>query len=231
MHKSDRANPALPPFPPIELRIEGELVDPHPPRAYLFVRRLDLVARFDAKTDSETFRYDAVSRPALDAVVVAAHHRDRNGRHHVLLRSALRPPVVFRPREAWPVPERASLGHLWEVPAGLVEPHERSEAGLRSCAARELFEEVGAKVALSDLVVLGPPTFPAPGVIGERHFYFRAPIDPRALIAPTEDGSVLERRAVIVDVTLDHALELVRAGEIEDAKTELALRRLAEALS
>jgi len=34
-----------------------------------------------------------------------------------------------------------------------------------------------------------------------------------------------------VDVTLERALQLVRAGEIEDAKTEIALRRLAEVLS
>jgi ADP-ribose pyrophosphatase len=231
MHKSDRANPALPAFPRIELRIEREIVDPHPPRAYLVVHRLDLVARFDGQLDSETFRYDAVGRTALDAVVVVPHHRDENGVLYVLLRSALRPPVAFRPREAWPVLERATLGHLWEVPAGLVEPDERSEVGLRRCAARELLEEVGAEVRPSDVIPLGPSTFPAPGVIGERHFYFRAQVDPRALTSPAEDGTVLERRAAIVDVTLEHALDLVRAGEIEDAKTEIALRRFAEALS
>ena len=55
-----------------------------------------------------------------------------------------------------------------------------------------------------------------------------AEVDPTALVPPIEDGSVLERQATLVTVTLQDALALVRAGEIEDAKTELALRRLAE---
>jgi len=70
-----------------------------------------------------------------------------------------------------------------------VEPHERSEGGLLSCAARELFEEIGANVDPSALAPLGPSTFPAPGVIGERHFYFRAQIDPRALVPPTRTAA------------------------------------------
>jgi ADP-ribose pyrophosphatase len=45
---------------------------------------------------------------------------------------------------------------------------------------------------------------------------------------PSEDGSVLERNAAIVAVDLDDALNLARNGMIEDAKTELGLRRLAE---
>jgi ADP-ribose pyrophosphatase len=110
----------------------------------------------------------------------------------------------------------------------LVEPDERSEAGLRRCAARELYEETGAEVAPEALFPLGPSTFPSPGVIGERHFYFHAEIDAMALVPPVEDGSVLERQAALVTVTIEDALMLVRAGEIEDAKTEIALRRLAE---
>jgi ADP-ribose pyrophosphatase len=112
--------------------------------------------------------------------------------------------------------------------AGLVEEDERSPEGLRACAARELYEEVGATVALEAVHPLGPSTFPCPGVIGERHFFFHAAIDPEALVLPPEDGSVLERHARLAVVSLEEALALVRAGEIEDAKTEIALRRLAE---
>ena len=93
---------------------------------------------------------------------------------------------------------------------------------------RELYEETGAEVALEAMHRLGPSTFPAPGVIGERHFYFHVEIDPAALVPPVEDGSVLERQASLVGITIEDALALVRAGEIEDAKTEIALRRLAE---
>jgi ADP-ribose pyrophosphatase len=169
-----------------------------------------------------------VERKAIDAVVIAPHFRDESGTRKVLLRSALRPPVAFRPRDALSIPERDTGGGLWEFPAGLVEPDERSEDGLRRCAVRELYEETGAEVGPEAMLPLGPSTFPCPGIIGERHFYFHAEIDPAALVPPVEDGSVLERQAALVTVTLEEALALVRAGEIEDSKTEIALRRLAE---
>src|SRR5258707_585750 len=111
---------ALPPLPRIKLSIEKDRSEHTPPRAYLAVRRLELTAMFPDGTSSEPFFYDLVERKMLDAVVVVAHFRDEGGARRVLLRSALRPPVVFRPREAWPIPERDTLGGLWEVPAGLV---------------------------------------------------------------------------------------------------------------
>jgi ADP-ribose pyrophosphatase len=219
---------ALPPLPAIALSLDRERSEHAPANAYLRIRRLELRAHFAEGVVSEPFFYDIVDRKALDAVVVAPHFRDESGARKVLLRSALRPPVAFRPRDAWPMPERATLGGLWEVPAGLVEENERSEEGLRLCACRELYEETGARVEPDAMRPLGPSTFPCPGVIGERHFYFHAEIDPLSLVPPVEDGTVLERQAALVVVTLEDALALVRAGEIEDAKTEIALRRLAE---
>jgi ADP-ribose pyrophosphatase len=219
--------PALPPLPRIKLSIDRDRSE-HPPRgAYLSIRRLELRAQFPDVV-SEPFFYDIVMRKALDAVVVAPHFRDESGARKVLLRSALRPPVAFRPREVWPVPERETLGGLWEFPAGLVEADERSEEGLRRCAVRELYEETGAEVELEAMQPLGPSTFPAPGIIGERHFYFHVEIDPARLVPPVEDGSVLERQATLVTISIEDALALVRAGELEDSKTEIALRRLAE---
>jgi len=230
MSSAPPASPSgvLPALPGIKLSIEKDRSERAPPRAYLSMRRLELTATFPDGTSSEPFFYDLVERKLLDAVVVVAHFRDEAGARRVLLRSALRPPVVFRPREAWPIPERETLGGLWEVPAGLVEPSERSVEGLRSCAIRELYEEVGATVERDAMLPLGPATFPCPGVIGERHFFFHAQIDPAALVPPVEDGTVLERQAEVVAVTLEDALALVRSGDIEDAKTEIALRRFAE---
>jgi ADP-ribose diphosphatase len=220
--------PALPSLPTTTLSIDRDRSEHAPRGAYLTLRRLELRAQFPDGAVSEPFFYDLVMRKALDAVVIAPHFRDESGARKVLLRSALRPPVAFRPREVWPVPEKPTLGGLWEFPAGLVEPDERSEEGLRRCAVRELYEETGAEVSLEAMQPLGPSTFPAPGIIGERHFYFHVEIDPTALVPPVEDGSVLERQASLVTVTIEDALALVRAGELEDAKTEIALRRLAE---
>lgn len=213
----------------MSLRVVSEKPDSeqdHP--AFLRVRHIVLTATLPDGSVSEPFSYDTIERRAVDAVVVAAHFRHADGRRFVYLRSALRPPVALRSREASPLPERPTLGGLWEVVAGLVEADERSAAGLVSCAARELYEELGARVSEVEIRPLGPATFPSPGIIGERHYYFHVEVLPASLVAPTEDGSVLERQASIITVPLDEALALLRAGEIEDAKTEIALRRLAE---
>jgi ADP-ribose pyrophosphatase len=179
-------------------------------------------------TVSEPFEYDTIDRRWLDAVVIAAHFRGDDGRRRVILRSALRPPVALRSRERSPIPEKDTLGALWELPAGLVEEDEQSPEGLQRCAARELMEECGIEVAPEAMHALGPSAFPAPGVIGERHFFFHVEVDPSAMRVPTEDGSALEKQAKLLMLPLDEALALTRSGEIEDEKTELSLRRLAE---
>jgi ADP-ribose pyrophosphatase len=194
--------------------------------AFLRVRHRVLRARFPDGSASDEFAYDEVERAALDAVVIAAHYRDGRGVRHVYLRSALRPPVAFR--DALPVSERHDGGHLWELPAGLVEHDERSELGLRACASRELQEELGFSLPADAMQPLGPSTFPAPSVIAERHFYFHCEVDPTLQRAPGGDGSALERHASIVAITMEDALLRMRSGEIQDAKTEIALRRLAE---
>jgi ADP-ribose pyrophosphatase len=217
----------LPPLPRIALRVVEE-----PPvdatRGFLRLRRQVLVARYPDAEESAPFTYDVVERTLLDAVVIAAHFRDAAGVRHVYLRSAVRPPLLLRAPDVRPVPEKDTLGALWELPAGLVEVDERSAEGLRRGAARELAEEIGFTVDPHRLTPLGPPTFPAPGMIGERQFFFEVEVDPRTVGAPTEDGSALERHGVVLALPLDEAIALTRAGAIEDAKSEIALRRLAE---
>lgn len=210
---------SLPPLPRVALVIEGDERDT---QGYLRMRRTRLHARWPDGARSVPFAYDTVERKALDAVVIAAHFRDDSGERCVVLRSAIRPPVALRPEGD------ETQGLLWEVPAGLIEEDERGEEGRKQCAARELFEETGARVELSGIEPLGPSTFPSPGVIGERHYYFHAEIDPSAMTEPPEDGSVLEENAIVLALPLRIALQLVRKGEIQDAKTEIALRRLAE---
>jgi ADP-ribose pyrophosphatase len=148
---------------------------------------------------------------------MAAHYVE-GGVRLVYLRSSIRPPCALRP-----VPPLHD-GALWELPAGLVEPGEDPAA----CAARELAEELGFVVPPSAMQPLGPWTFPAPGIIGERHLYFHVPVDPQTRTTPTEDGSALERAASIIALPVRDAIEHCRRGAIPDAKTELALRRLAE---
>ncbi|HEY1695493.1 MAG TPA: NUDIX domain-containing protein [Polyangiaceae bacterium] len=184
---------------------------------FLDVRRLDLVARYPDGSESAPFPYDVAARKALDAVVIAACYVEA-GVRHVYLRSAVRPPCALRPVP--PVHD----GSLWELPAGLVEPGEDPA----TAAARELGEELGFAATPAQMRPLGPWTFPSPGMIGERHLFFAVDVAPAARTRPTEDGSALERAAAIVPLPLDEALAHCRIGAIPDAKTELALRRLAE---
>lgn len=186
---------------------------------FLTMRRLDLVTRRHGST-SASFPYDIVERRALDACVMVAHYQ-ANGRVHVWMRTAVRPAVALRATEPH------VRDPLWEVPAGLIEPGERP----RAAATRELEEELGFTVAEEMMQPLGPYTFPAPGFIGEVHHFFHVRVDPAARRAPLGDGSPLEDAALVLAAPLDELIEECRGGRIPDAKTELALRRLADLFS
>ena len=83
----------LPPPPPHTLLRDETPVPPGPP--FLRVHRAMYRLRFANGETSEPFAYDVVDRARLDAVVIAAHFRGDDGRRHVYLRSALRPPVAI----------------------------------------------------------------------------------------------------------------------------------------
>ena len=207
----------IPDLPKITLDVLDDVKRPDGGK-YLRLRHPEVALDYPSGARSEAFVYDMIVRDALDAVVVVAHFGSEDGTM-VYLRSAVRPPVRLRN-----VPP-AYDGSMWEVVAGLIEPGEDAAVA----AARELEEELGAAVEASAMIPLGGATFPAPGVIGERHVYFHVEVDPTKLQKPAEDGSALEREARIVSVLLDDALAWIRDGQIFDAKTEIALRRLKEA--
>ena len=214
-------------FPNIQLELLEDLSPPNQTGFLRLVRRR-YRAHYPDGTHSAPFMYDAVDRTAIDAVVIAAHFLAPDGTPRVFLRSAFRPPLTLRDRAHSPLPEEACDGQLWELPAGLVESSERSPSGVVQAAQRELLEELGFEVSVAELSPLGPSTFPAPGFIAERHFFFEVRVDPSTRREPELDGSALEHFGAVIELPLRDALELCRQGAIEDAKTELALRRLAE---
>ena len=217
--------PRFPALPDIEAE-SLELLDDTSP-GFIAMHRRRLRVRYPDGSHSDSFLYDAVTRRLLDAVVIAAYY-EREGERRVFLRSAVRPPVTYRDpaRSAVHEPGCASL---WELFAGLIElDEETSLEGVARSAQRELLEEVGFDIELARFHPLGPSTFPAPGFIAERHYFFAVRVDPADRSEPGLDGSPLERDGVVVDVSVDAALDMCRRGEIEDEKTELGLRRLKE---
>jgi ADP-ribose pyrophosphatase len=215
-------------FPDIHLELIED-VSPSAPPGFLRLVRRRLAAHYPDGSISPPFLYDEVDRRAIDAVIIAAHFR-RGDEPWVYLRSCIRPPLQFRDPSRSPLPEARS-GSLWELPAGLIEPGEQTEDGVFEAARRELAEELGFDVPGSAFVALGPSTLPAAGFIAERHFFVSVEVRPEARGEPSLDGSALERFGRVLALPLARALELCQSGQIQDAKTELGLRRLADTMA
>ncbi|MEO8180331.1 MAG: NUDIX hydrolase [Deltaproteobacteria bacterium] len=226
-------------FPDLELELVED-ISPVVPAGFLRLVRRRLRVKFPDGSRSDPFSYDEVDRRAIDAVVIAAHFvtsspvttsgPSQAAQRGVYLRSALRPPLRFRDPARSPGGS-GETGALWELPAGLIEPGEQSTGGVLRAACRELREELGFLALEMDFQMLGPPVWPSPGVLSERLFFVQLEVQPERREEPSLDGSALERHGKVVAVPLERALELCRAGRIQDAKTELALRRLAENLN
>ncbi|APS00929.1 hypothetical protein BCY86_06260 [Pajaroellobacter abortibovis] len=189
---------------------------PHSTEGFLTIQRTQLQVRSSPHELSEPFTYDIVTRKALDAVALVLHFI-RDQKRYVILRSCLRPALAMRPS-----PPRFS-GLLWEIPAGLIEPGENP----RDTAVRETSEEVGIHLHPDDFQELGPWTLPSAGMIAERLLFFHASIKERpTAYTPSGDGGPLERHGMVCEVSLEEALEYCRQAYLQDAKTELGLRRL-----
>jgi ADP-ribose pyrophosphatase len=105
----------------------------------------------------------------------------------------------------------AAGGFLWEIPAGTMNPGESPV----ECARRELPEEVGYQAR--SFQVLGE-IFPVPGYSDERIHIFLATDLTRGRQKLDKD-EVLDVKLI----PLEKALEMVKKGEIRDAKTIIGL--------
>ncbi len=200
---------------------------------FLAIRRVELRNRYADGGLSDRYLCDFIVRPmGLDAIVVACYHRDASGAVRVLLRDGLRPALALgRPADEVPVPDRQSYLFLSELVAGVVEGEDRGLEGLRSRAAEEVEEEAGYHVSADSVRILGEGTFPSPGSMAEKFWFSAVEIeDPAAQSLPKGDGSPMEEGVTTRWVELDEAIAACVSGEIEDAKTELTLRRLRDVL-
>jgi ADP-ribose pyrophosphatase len=200
---------------------------------FLTIRRLRLRNRHDDGTTSRPYVCDFIVRPyGLDAIVVVVWSRRADGAVDVLVRDGLRPPLWFgRDAAAAPMPEKGPRTTLTELVAGIVEVGDRGLDGLKARAVAEVREEAGFVVAAEDVVMLGAGTFPSPGAMAEKFYFAAVEVDPAAQQPLEGDGSPMEEGATTRWLALDDAIAACVAGELEDAKTELGLRRLRDTLA
>jgi nudix-type nucleoside diphosphatase (YffH/AdpP family) len=109
--------------------------------------------------------------------------------------------------------------YLLEACAGILDPGETPE----ECARREADEEVGIKIG--KLRPLGT-ILPSAGTLTERMHLFVAEVSAADRTenggGNTHEGEDIE----VVEVPVPRLFQMVRAGEIEDAKTVVIVRRL-----
>jgi ADP-ribose pyrophosphatase len=105
----------------------------------------------------------------------------------------------------------ATEGYLYEIPAGRLDPNEDP----KDCALRELKEETGCSAAhVEHLFTM----YTTPGFTNEKIHLFMA--------TGLEAGTSRHEPDEFLDLhptLLSRALEMVEAGEIQDAKTALGL--------
>jgi len=199
---------------------------------FLAVRRVRLRNRYPDGGLSAGYICDFTVRAiGVDAVVVAVFHRAPGG-VQVLVRDGLRPALALARGGAAPIPDRRGYLFFTELVAGIVEDEDRGEHGVRARAAAEVAEEAGFEVDPDRVFLLGAGTFPTPGAMPEKYWLTAVEIaDPADQLPLEGDGSPMEEGATTRWMALDDAITACLAGDIEDCKTEITLRRLRDHLA
>ncbi len=194
---------------------------------FLEIRRLRMRNRRADGSLSAQYVCDSIARPyGQDAVIVCVFARTARG-IDVLVRDGLRPPLSLgRDAAIAPLPEPASGMFVTELVAGIIEPIDRGESGLRARAAAEVLEEAGFVVEPAAVIVLGAGSLPSPGALIEKFYFCAIEVDPATQQSLTGDGSPMEEGARTRWLDLDAAIAACVRGELCDLKTELGLRRL-----
>jgi len=191
---------------------------------FLHVKRLVCRNRHADGSASRDYRVDMVDRPIPDAVAVLVWRRGAGGTE-VLTRKTLRPAAHFRSTLPLPVPDPQPYLLLEELVAGVLEPQDRGEAGVRQRAAEETAEEAGFRVTPEEVELLGGSFFLAPGILSEKIHPTAVEVTGRRQETPEGDGSPLEEGATLHWWPIDALLEACRSGAVEDAKTEVLVGR------
>lgn len=107
---------------------------------------------------------------------------------------------------------------LLEIPAGTLNAGEDPQAG----AARELEEEIGVRAANIEKI---SEFYVSPGFLTEKMFLYLA-----TGLIPTKQALEIDEILTIEKYSIAEALDLIRRGEIQDAKTIIGITLASERL-
>ncbi|MFL5320855.1 MAG: NUDIX hydrolase [Myxococcaceae bacterium] len=196
---------------------------------FLQLRRLRCRNRRADGSSSPVYRVDVIDRPRLDAVAVVIYRR-AGERLEVLTRMNLRPAAYFRKEKTPTLPDAEPYLHVEEIVAGLLEPTDSGEDGIRRRASEEVKEEAGIAVEPSEVRLLGAGFFVAPGILSEKIYLTAVDVTGLQQGSLEGDGSPLEEGARTRWWEANEAVAACRDGRIVDAKSELGWQRLLASL-
>ena len=201
-----------------------------------FLKAKSFKVKFSQCNQSAEATIDYIDRKSKDAVCIVPYEtvRSQNVDTTVLyLRSCLRATIELcskRKEDCEFVQKGMKLNHTgnqWEFPAGMID----GEESVKDAACRELEEELGIYVSPAHIKELGPPIFTSAGLAPEKIYFQLAEVNSKYMkdIATLAgDGSAMEKFGQKATVTISEALELCNNGIISDAKTTVAIYRVAK---
>lgn len=191
---------------------------------FLRLKRLRVRNRRADGSSSPVYRVDVIDRPKLDAVGVLVWRQGAEGLEF-LTRQNLRPAAYFRKDHLTTVPDGRVHLYCEEIVAGLLEPADQGEPGLKFRAAEEVREEAGFSVKPEAISLLGAPFMLAPGILSEKIFLAAVDVTGLHPVEPEGDGSPLEESPGTRWWSEPQILEAIETGHLQDGKTEIALMR------
>jgi hypothetical protein len=196
-----------------------------------FLRLLTLRVKnhYDDDSTSREYDCDLVVAPGVDAVAVVLFYRD-GGKVFVGVIDCVRPAVAVRRDLPLVQPDERTYTTVTEVVAGRFEEEDSGDGGIERRAAIEALEEAGFLVRPEDAIVLGGGLFSSPGQSPEKFWVRAFEVDPEERRRAEGDGSPMETLVPMRFIELRQAIEQCAAGRIEDTKTEIGFRRLADHL-
>jgi len=197
---------------------------------FLRLETLRLRNHYTDGTSSREYACDVAIAPGVDAVAVVLFYR-RGSEVFVGVTECVRPAIYLRRDLALVRPDGRTYLTLTEIVAGRLEKEDLGEEGIDRRAAIEAHEEAGFEVDARQAIRLGGGLFASPGLTPEKVFFRAFEVDPARQVEIHGDGSPMEASHRMRFIELGEAIGLCVRGAIEDPKSEIGFRRLADHLS